>query len=205
MKSERLINDIKTRIESLVEQRRSEIKNVETAILTAKEGISKASKEMDDATFTMNKGAYIKAKEKSDEHAVSLEMFERRLEQIRGSELIAESESVAVDESIVKAQDELRDETKEKVRGILDELFKVYADYRDEINALDSVRLEWRERVWKKKKTVGRNQIEIDIPRGYDDGGLSDTINQFRGFYYVAEKLGFGNVNDSNRVQFGRQ
>ena len=191
MKNEKLINDTNTKIESLIEKRRSDIKNIESAIINAKEGISKASQEMDSATFNENRDAYKKAKSDIDDYSVTLEMYERRLEQIRGSELIAESESVAVDESIVKAQDELSHDAIEKVRPILSELFSVFEEYRSEINALDNVRRDWRERVWKKQRKIGRNAFEIDIPKQYDDGGLSNFLNEIRGMYFVVNELGF--------------
>ena len=190
MKYDNLINEIKTKIESLVERRRADIKNVETAILTAKEGISKASQDMDNATFESNAKAYKKAKEEKEDYSVSLEMYERRLEQIRGSELIAENDSVAVDESIVKAQDDIKKDATEKIGAIIRELILVYSEYRSDINALDSVRHEWRERVWKKQKQIGRNMYEIDMPKNYDDGGLSLYLNDVTKRDFVVNYFG---------------
>ncbi len=201
MKNEKLINTIKSKIESLVEKRRADIKNVETAILTAKEGISVANKQMDEATFNSNKTAYKKARDEKAEHELSLEMFEKRMEQIKGAELITEADSVAVDDSIVKAQDELKDEMLTMVRPILADLFKLYGDYRSEINALDSVRRDWRERAWKKQKQIGRNMFEIDLPKQYDDGGLSDFLNSIRGSYFVTNTYGFEKEDTRTGIQ----
>ena len=190
MKNDKFIKDLTERINGLVENRRDEIMRIEDCIRSARDGIRQAEEEMEKATFESDATTYGKAKDSKESHIVSLEMYERRLAQVKSDELLSESDNIAVDESIVTRQDEIKEETLKKVLPIVNELLEIYNTYREDIKSLDALRSDWRARVWKKKKKIGINSFDLDMPTAYDDGGLSYLLREIRNNNLVVDALG---------------
>lgn len=149
-KTEKEMKRIRDKRAADLETIRQKCEEIRTQVAAQESAMNQAAKEMD----ALN---YEEAKDRKRKAEAALEMYDRRLNQIKRQELITESESDAVIDGLLDYEAQLTKKFKNEAGALLQQLNKVYSDYSGAVIDAEAVMTAWQNEIHANYRTFGRS------------------------------------------------
>ena len=144
MKKNNVIETVNQKIAQLMEVRDADLLQIKNKIAEGEAKEAQAEKAMNAAAAEMDAEKYTKAEHALRVARVSIQMYNTRLEQITNKELITESESDAIIDSILEYEGELAAEFKAAIVAPLKTLKTLAAEYAAEVEKAERTLSIWQ-------------------------------------------------------------
>ena len=147
---------IQAQMLNLQAARVAELEEIRQKLAEAREAKEAAELAISDATKKTDLTAFEEASEAAEKASRAVEMYSRRLEQIREREFISEAESDQVINDLLSYEEELEERLKENAAGPLSKLKELVQAYLDEVAATEKTLASWQRDIHPNFHTRGR-------------------------------------------------
>ena len=155
MKKNNVVTEIKARIDSLIEDREREVKQIETCVEDSRAKKEAAELAMHEAMESLNVDAYAAAEASRKKAQIEIEMYSKRHEQIIAKEYIPEEDSDKVIDSLLEREQELDAEFEEAVKAPIEALSTLLNEYRSAIREVEETITAWTGRIHANYRSAG--------------------------------------------------
>lgn len=152
-----IIQDTKTRIASILENRETELKDIESKLAKAKESEQKASETMQAATNNSDVKAYSKAKATRNESRDAIEMYSNRLETLKSKELITKKEYEETVSEILENQSKSVKDAEKEINKLLEKLLTMGLNLSKEVSETNKVLTDWQTKIYRDADRTDKN------------------------------------------------
>lgn len=185
-----VIKTVNTRIDEILSTRNAELADAEKALADAKAAVASGQSRAEAATAATDVDGYCAACEDVEKATRSVEVYEKRLEQLRGNRLVSIEEDARTVTEIRTYQKDLQDKTTESIINLLSQIEDISQAYflnQDEANRLIA---RWHNQVCQQPHPRG-SDLPVSV---YDlhaqDGNLRSAICDLVTNYFYRKQKG---------------
>lgn len=170
MEKKNALEQAKARTEELIRARNEQLADIEQKLAAARAEANTADQATKAATIRTDVEAYFKAKGERDRAAAAVEMYTARAAQLQNSEIISETESNAVIDSLLKYEQDITAEYLAKLKKALGELYAIQKEYTDGVQDTENTIARWTSEVHPNYRSMyatyanGTNRSDRPIP-----------------------------------------
>lgn len=146
-KMENRAKEVNARIFDLLAKRHEEIGRIETTLDELRAKAESAAAEVESATEATDLDAYEAAKKDLGAIESAIVMYSARLNQLKASEYVSETESDAVIGSLLDYEKELEDGYKEAIIEHIEALTNITSQYRADVKEAENAITDWTHKI----------------------------------------------------------
>ena len=143
MKKTTVIQEIKSKIESLKNTRAEDLQTCRGKISEAEARKRANEKKMAEATNKMDLDAYEEGKREKEKAEIEIEMYTKRYEMLLHNDYVSEEESDGVFQSIDDYEREIAIEFYDKVKPIYEQLREILSEYEGKVYEAEETLKTW--------------------------------------------------------------
>ncbi len=162
------LKDVKARIRDLINKQETELQTIQEKQEAATEQLKKAEAAIHDATEAINFDAYEKATEEKKKARAELDMYSARISQILQRELISETDSDCVIDSLLNYEKKLAEDFRAAISEPLEQLRNLYDKYTAAVADTENTINTWTSDIhanYRSKGTIYRETGTNRSPR----------------------------------------
>lgn len=167
--------EIKEQIDKLISGKADELAAVDAEIVKADEDAEKAREAARTATEATDINAYEKARSALYNAQTRLEMYRARRMMLEQKDFVSEAESDTVIDDLLKYEDDIRQEFEDAVRPHIDELRRLYNEYRANVSDTEKAISEWTTMIRANHRTFGRTTFADGTSRSPEPIAVHNT------------------------------
>ncbi len=152
-----IVQKTEKKIAQLKAERATELETISQKCEEARAQITEADRAQKTASEALNVEDYEAAKTRKRKAETALEMYSRRLDQIRAKEYLSEAESDSVIDELLNHEKEISERFKQEAGALAAQLLKVYEDYAAEIRSTEAIMTRWQNEIYANYRTFGRS------------------------------------------------
>lgn len=147
--------EISQKINELISGKADELAAIDAEIVKADEDAEKAREAARTATEATDINAYEKARSALYNAQTRLEMYRARRMMLEQKDFVSEAESDAVIDDLLKYEADIKAEFEDAVRPHIDELRRLYNEYRQNVVDAETVITTWTSSIRANRRTFG--------------------------------------------------
>lgn len=191
MEKQNTTKEVRERMAGMIARKQKDMFEIESAIAEQMDALTAANSMIRDAIERTDPGDYEDAKKAKHKAENTIEMYSRRLEQLREREYLTEKESDEVIDQLLEYEATLDEEFRRDIKAPLQKAAEVLQAYKNAMFETESTLREWQEEIHANYNTRGGSSFYDPETGGYTDRSPRPVPVHYE-FYY--------GINESNII-----